>query len=90
LSGTANILQNTYLIAINVTNRQKERYYNEYVPDLMNVRLFTEQNQYSTVISLTDLDPLEYASTFRITCISLEQHMEHRIVTRDTSIDQID
>jgi len=31
--------QNTYLIAINVTNKQKERYYHEYVPDLLDVRL---------------------------------------------------
>lgn len=28
-----------YIISINVTNRQKERYYNEYVPDLLNVSL---------------------------------------------------
>jgi len=30
--------QNTYLIAINVTNKQKERYYHEYVPELLDVR----------------------------------------------------
>lgn len=30
-----NNIKNTYLIAINVTNRQKERYYHEYVPELM-------------------------------------------------------
>lgn len=28
-------VKNSYLIAINVTNKQKERYYHEYVPDLM-------------------------------------------------------
>ncbi|KAK5136561.1 hypothetical protein LTR08_002905 [Meristemomyces frigidus] len=28
-------MKNTYLIAINVTNKQKERYYHEYVPDLL-------------------------------------------------------
>ncbi|EPE27273.1 Cysteine-rich [Glarea lozoyensis ATCC 20868] len=28
-------VKNTYLIAINVTNKQKERYYHEYVPDLL-------------------------------------------------------
>lgn len=27
--------KNTYLIAINVTNKQKERYYHEYVPDVL-------------------------------------------------------
>ena len=31
-------MQNTYLIAIGVANKQKERYYNEYVPDLLDVR----------------------------------------------------
>lgn len=31
------MFQNTYLIAINVTNKQKERYYHEYVPDLLDV-----------------------------------------------------
>ncbi len=30
-----NNVKNTYLIAINVTNKQKERYYHEYVPELM-------------------------------------------------------
>lgn len=33
--------QNTYLIAINVTNKQKERYYHEYVPELLDVRLLS-------------------------------------------------
>lgn len=28
-------VKNTYLITINVTNKQKERYYNEYVPELL-------------------------------------------------------
>lgn len=28
-------VKNTYLIAINVTNKQKEKYYHEYVPDLL-------------------------------------------------------
>lgn len=30
--------KNTYLISINVTNKQKERYYHEYVPELLDVR----------------------------------------------------
>jgi hypothetical protein len=30
--------KNTYLITINVTNKQKERYYHEYVPELLDVR----------------------------------------------------
>ena len=32
------IEKNNYLICINVTNKQKERYYYEYVPDLLDVR----------------------------------------------------
>lgn len=30
-----NNVKNTYLIAINVTNKQKEKYYHEYVPDVL-------------------------------------------------------
>lgn len=30
-----NNVKNTYIIAINVTNKQKEKYYHEYVPELM-------------------------------------------------------
>jgi Skp family chaperone for outer membrane proteins len=30
-------MKNTYLITINVTNKQKERYYHDYVPDLLDV-----------------------------------------------------
>lgn len=30
-------IKNTYLISINVTNKQKERYYHEYVPELLDV-----------------------------------------------------
>lgn len=30
--------KNTYLITINVTNKQKERYYHDYVPELLDVR----------------------------------------------------
>jgi hypothetical protein len=33
----ADSVQNTYLITINVTNKQKERYYHEYVPELLDV-----------------------------------------------------
>ena len=32
-------VKNTYIIAINVTNKQKERYYNEYVPEILDVSL---------------------------------------------------
>lgn len=39
-SSRTDLHQNTYLIAINVTNKQKERYYHEYVPELLDVRLF--------------------------------------------------
>lgn len=31
------VLQSTYIISINVTNKQKERYYHEYVPELLDV-----------------------------------------------------
>ena len=34
----ADLQKNTYIININVTNKQKEKYYHEYVPDLLDVR----------------------------------------------------
>ena len=33
--------QNTYLISINVTNKLKEKYYYEYVPELLDVSYLT-------------------------------------------------
>jgi hypothetical protein len=33
----ANRTKNTYIISINVTNKQKEMYYHEYVPELLDV-----------------------------------------------------
>lgn len=33
--------QNTYLISINVTNKMKERFYHEYVPELLDVSIQT-------------------------------------------------
>lgn len=44
--------KNTYLIAINVTNRQKEKYYHEYVPELMDS--LQDLSQFRTV-KLKDL-----------------------------------
>lgn len=37
----ADTMQNTYLISINVTNKQKEMYYHEYVPELLDVSTTT-------------------------------------------------
>ncbi|KAF2220802.1 hypothetical protein BDZ85DRAFT_19871 [Elsinoe ampelina] len=46
-------VKNTYLIAINVTNKQKERYYNEYVPELLD----SLQDLSETRISNMAIDP---------------------------------
>jgi Skp family chaperone for outer membrane proteins len=35
-----NNVKNTYLISINVTNKMKERFYHEYVPELLDVGIF--------------------------------------------------
>ena len=34
----ADMTENTYLIGISITNGQKEKYYHEYVPELLDVR----------------------------------------------------
>ena len=51
--------KNTYLIAINVTNKQKERYYHEYVPELLDslqalseTRTSTLNNVWSNAVSI--------------------------------------
>ncbi|QIW96449.1 hypothetical protein AMS68_001967 [Peltaster fructicola] len=44
--------KNTYLIAINVTNKQKERYYHEYVPDLLDSLQGLNETRVSTLNNL--------------------------------------
>ena len=36
--------QNLYIISVNITNKQKESYYHEYVPNLLDVSCFHEWN----------------------------------------------
>ncbi|KAK5170120.1 Protein BZZ1 [Saxophila tyrrhenica] len=42
-------VKNTYLITINVTNKQKERYYHEYVPDLLDSLQGLSESKTSTL-----------------------------------------
>ena len=68
-----NNAKNTYLIAINVTNRQKEKYYHEYVPEVMD--------------SLQDLNESRTAklNDLWLLAASLEDHMlrqSHDIMDR--------
>lgn len=42
-------VKNTYLIAINVTNKQKERYYHEYVPELLDSLQALSETRTSTL-----------------------------------------
>ncbi|KAK4546881.1 hypothetical protein LTR36_001613 [Oleoguttula mirabilis] len=44
--------KNTYLIAINVVNKQKERYYHEYVPDLLDSLQALSESRTSTLNKL--------------------------------------
>jgi hypothetical protein len=39
-------VKNTYIISINVTNKQKEMYYHEYVPELLDVSAHTDYGEY--------------------------------------------
>ncbi|KAK5124692.1 hypothetical protein LTR85_001405 [Meristemomyces frigidus] len=45
-------MKNTYLIAINVVNKQKERYYHEYVPDLLDSLQALSESRTSTLNKL--------------------------------------
>ncbi|KAF1815305.1 FCH-domain-containing protein [Eremomyces bilateralis CBS 781.70] len=62
-------VKNTYIININVTNRQKERYYNEYVPELLD--------------SMQGLSETRVAKLNSIW--SLAARIEHEVMTRSTS-----
>jgi formin-binding protein 1 len=45
-------VKNTYLITINVTNKQKERYYHEYVPELLDSMQALNETRISTMNNL--------------------------------------
>ncbi|DAA78552.1 TPA_exp: Uncharacterized protein A8136_4528 [Trichophyton benhamiae CBS 112371] len=47
-----NNVKNTYLIAINVTNKLKEKYYHEYVPELLNDLNETRVNKLNAIWTL--------------------------------------
>jgi hypothetical protein len=79
-------MQNTYLIAINVTNKQKERYYHEYVPELLDVRSFPAANMHRQIM-LTRFQVS--ASTGRIASKHFEQRLDHRCKARKSNIDPI-
>ena len=62
--------QNTYLISINVTNKQKERYYNEYVPDLLDVRKSPITSlRYDLTRNPQSLQDLSESSTLKLNTI---------------------
>ena len=45
-------VKNTYLITINITNKQKERYYHEYVPELLDSMQALNETRISTLNNL--------------------------------------
>ena len=61
-------MKNTYLISINITNRQKERYYHEYIPELLDSLQDLSETRTNKVNSIwTHATYLETSSLSRIT-----------------------
>ena len=65
--------QNTYLIAINVTNKQKERYYHEYVPELLDVRFLSLPRAASRLMSIDMLTSQSLQSVSEAKTATLNQ-----------------
>ncbi|KAF2154022.1 FCH-domain-containing protein [Myriangium duriaei CBS 260.36] len=66
-------VKNTYLISINVTNKQKERYYNEYIPELLD--------------SLESLQDLSETRVIKLNSIWLQAAaIEHQTLSQSTQL----
>lgn len=81
--------KNTYIIGINVTNKQKERYYHEYVPDLLDVRdpvvLFVSQIESSTLTYYQSLQDLSETRVTQLNSLwSLAVKLETSTLIRST------
>jgi hypothetical protein len=70
-------VKNTYLITINVTNKQKEMYYHEYVPELLDVGISCSHSR-----SVTN-SGAEYARPVRNPCQQAERNLVVSRLDRD-------
>lgn len=66
-------VKNTYIIGINVTNKQKERYYHEYVPDLLDSLQDLSETRVAKVNSLW----LQAAQLEDLTLSRSKEHLQH-------------
>lgn len=81
-------MKNTYLITINVTNRQKERYYHEYVPDLLDSLQALSESRTSTLNKLwSTAASLETDTLTRST--QLLQHLSSEIPRNNPVLDSM-
>ena len=79
------------MIAINVTNKQKERYYHEYVPELLDVRLLCFSHS-SWNVKLTPPKSLQALAESRVTTLnniwSTAAKLENQTLTRSLQLIQ--
>ncbi|TKA22268.1 hypothetical protein B0A50_08230 [Salinomyces thailandicus] len=81
-------MKNTYLIAINVTNKQKERYYHEYVPDLLDSLQAVNETRTATLNRLwSTAASLENETLTRST--QLVQHLSGEIPRNNPVLDSM-
>ncbi|KAM0719555.1 hypothetical protein Q7P37_003685 [Cladosporium fusiforme] len=80
--------KNTYLISINVTNKQKERYYHEYVPELLDSLQALAESRVSTLNNVwSTAATLENQTLTR--SLQLVQHLEGEIPRNNPVLDSM-
>ena len=81
-------VKNSYLILINVTNKQKERYYHEYVPDLLESMQALSESRVSTLNGLwSKASSIETEAMTRST--QLMEHLTNEIPRNNPVLDSM-
>ena len=81
-------VKNTYLISINVTNKQKERYYHEYVPELLDSLQGLNEARISTLNHLWSTAATLETNTMN-NSVKLLQHLSSEIPRNNPVLDSM-
>ncbi|KAF2858398.1 FCH-domain-containing protein [Piedraia hortae CBS 480.64] len=80
--------KNTYLIAINVTNKQKEKYYHDYVPDLLDSLQSLSEARTAALNNIWSTAAVMEHETLQRSCKLLE-HLAGEIPRNNPSLDSM-
>lgn len=81
-------VKNTYLITINVTNKQKERYYHEYVPELLDSMQALNETRITTLNNLWSVAATIETNTMKNSA-QLLQHLSSEIPRNNPVLDSM-